>query len=242
MNKKIDIVIPLNNESPMNDLELRMALRSIETYGVNTGEVYIVTDDLPAWLCNVHHLAVGDKHRRNKDANLIDKLLAACQVEELSQRFIFWSDDQLALRKFDAAILMPVYNPRGPAAFRRHCRWYDRMLNTFNYLHSRGRKLDWNWDSHLPQLLDKKRFYELISPIDYGRLPGYCVNTLYFGLINVLPLIEQNLIKASWETSEKMGKLPEDKLFLGYNDEAMKSDLPQLLQERFPDRSRYERY
>ncbi len=236
----IDIVIPLSAESRHDNIELRMALRSIARCGRGIGQVYIVTDALPGWCRNVRLLRRGDPHRHNKDANLIEKLLAACRLERLRRHFLFWSDDQVALRLFDAAGLVPIYNNRAPEHFAEARYWQKRMLHTFDYLEHRGFKLRWNWDSHVPQPMDKIRFRQLLEPIDFATLPGYCVNTLYFGLAAIRPLVAQSQVKATFESSEPVVELPKNKLFLGYNDAAFESGLMTLLERRFPEKCSYE--
>ena len=111
-NEKIDIVIPLGSESFSNNLELRLALRSIDRFAAGAGNIWIVSETIPHWLQNIRHLPVPDKHHHNKDANIIDKLSAAVNEKDLSQRFIFWSDDQTALHRFTVKDMVPVFNRR----------------------------------------------------------------------------------------------------------------------------------
>lgn len=241
MNPAVDIVIPLSAESVFGDFELRMALRSIDLYGRNVGRIHLVCETRPEWCRNICHLLHGDPHRCNKDANLFAKLLFACRSPEVSERFLFWSDDQLALRAFDAARLPPVANNRAARHFSDRNRWQRRMLHTFAYLRGRGLTPDWNWDSHVPQPIDKQRFLRLIAPVDYAALPGFCINTLYFGLAGVKPLVMQSQVKLTCENDCAVAGLPADKLYLGYNDRALRNGLKPLLEERFPLPSRYER-
>ena len=241
-NNRTDIVIPLGRGSRYGNFELRMALRSIARYAMNLGNVYIVSDALPAWLNNVKTLNVPDRHLHNKDANIIDKLLAAAQLPELSGKFLFWSDDQLALQRFDAAALPVSCNPRQYNDFSSDRIWHRRMRNTFEYLHKLGIKLQCNFDSHIPMPIQKELFIRAMQQTDYTVEPGFCINTLYCGLTGQKSFIEQKHLKYTAETTEKLGKLPEDKLFIGYNDNAMQGDLPILLQERFQQKCKYEKF
>lgn len=234
-----DIVIPLGSGSCRDNLELRLALRSIARYAVNCRNIYIVSDQPPSWLKNVIVINVPDRHQHNKDANIIDKLLAAANREDLTEKFIFWSDDQLALQEFHSGALLPVYNRRSRNSFDGNRIWHRRMRNTFDFLLNNNICIQWNWDSHLPVPINKKLFRQLISPIDYASEPGYCVNTLYFGLASTPPLLEQNLIKATFEQTATIKKLP-DKLFCGYNDKGLNGNLQELLLEHFPEPSVYE--
>jgi hypothetical protein len=76
---KIDVVYTLGTESSWQDNELRYSLRSLERNFPDLGRVWIVGHK-PAWLTGVVHIPMADVHKQNKDANLIDKILAACRA------------------------------------------------------------------------------------------------------------------------------------------------------------------
>ena len=235
-----DVVIPLGSGSKLDNLELRLALRSIAAYAANCRNIYLIGETIPDWVNNLRVLHIPDKHKHNKDANIIDKLLAVAELDELSERFIFWSDDQLALQKFSLTALLPAYNRRSRRHFIRDQTWHRRMRHTFDLLAEKNIFIQWNWDSHLPQPLNKTLFRQLVGSTDYAVEPGYCVNTLYFALANTLPRLEQSVIKATFEQAVMLEKLPE-KLFCGYNDNGLQGNLLQLLQEHFPQPCIYEK-
>ena len=238
--RAVDIVIPLGSGSRYNNFELRMALRSISRYAMNIRHIYIVSAALPGWLCNVKTLNIADCCKHNKDANIINKVQAAAALPELSEKFIFWSDDQLALHQFDAANLPVSCNLRKYEHFNSEKIWHRRMRNTFEFLQKNNIKLDCNFDSHLPMPMYKKQFCKIMQKVNYHRQPGYCINTLYCGMSGIKGGIPQNQIKYTAETAINLKELPKDKLFIGYNDEAMKSNLPELLQEHFREKCKYE--
>ena len=240
-NEKIDIVIPLSCESFSGNLELRLALRSIDRFAAGAGKVWIIGDTIPDWLQNVRILTVPDRHCHNKDANIIDKLLAAVSEKDLSRRFVFWSDDQIALYRFILNDLIPVYNRRNRQDFQSDRIWHRRMRNTFDWLQKQNITLNWNWDSHVPQIMQKNLFKKLMQYLNYQTEPGYCINTLYFGLLRTQPGLEQSRIKTTCESTQYYKKLPAERLFLGYNDDACRGNILQLLQEYLPDRSVYEK-
>ena len=238
--KTADIVIPLSRGSVCGNFELRMALRSIARYVANAGTVWLIAEEMPAWCRNLRFIRQGDPYRANKDANLFAKILRVCREPELTREFLFWSDDQVVLRPLPPDGIPPVYNRRGPAAFRGSGCWHARMRNTFAFLAARGIKLDWNWDSHVPQRFDKKLFAELIAPTGYAAPPGFCINTLYFGLRRFPAVLPQELVKVTCESDRPVTALNSRKLFLGYNDNALRSGLAQVLEKMFPAPCRYE--
>lgn len=237
-----DIVIPLGSGSRFDNWELRMALRSIERHIRHCGRIFIVSPQPPEWLCNVEVIIKGDPYKHNKDANIIEKLLAAAADERLSDDFIFWSDDQVALQDIDCRGLLPVYNSRCRDDFTGSNIWHQRMRNTFDYLAKHGRKLQWNWESHTPQKMNKTLFCQLMSSSDYRIAPGLGVNTLYFGLLNTAPQLLQEHVKYTLERAITLEALPEDKLFSGYNDTALQGNWQYLLEQRFCKRSYFEKY
>jgi len=238
--KNIDIVIPLSRESVRGNFELRMALRSIARYVSNVGTVWLVAEEQPAWCRKLRFVRQGDPYRANKDANLFAKILRVCREPLLAEKFLFWSDDQVILRPLPPAGILPVYNRRGPAAFRGSGRWHERMRNTFAFLAARDIRIEWNWDSHVPQMFDKKLFPELIEPVDYAALPGFCINTLYFGLRRFPAVLPQELVKITCESDRPVTALTAGKLFLGYNDNALRNGLAEVLEKIFPAPCRYE--
>lgn len=239
--KKIDIVIPLGKGSTRNNLELRFALRSIAEYAEDRNNVYIISDDPPDWLNNIRIIPCADRFPHNKDANIISKLLAACKIQTLSEEFVFWSDDQLALQKFFLRQLPAVYNRRCEKDFTTDKIWHKRMRHTFEYLKKQNIFLQYNHDSHLPQRMNKQTFKKIMENINYVSAPGYCVNTLYFGLAKIPAYIAQESLKVTIEQAVILKKLPENKMFIGYNDKALEGNLPDLLKQRFPLPCQYEK-
>lgn len=183
-----DIVIPLSKESPTNNLQLITALRSIERYATNLGTIHIYSAiDLP-FLKDVNVVKMGDPCPNCKDVNLINKVRAAAQNKEVADRFMFWSDDQLLTSPLDLDKAPVVVNIRGYDWFKSHKgqnKWYLRMLNTLEYVKKEtGQKLMWNFDSHVPQPYKKDEVLDIFSRVPYTELPGFCINTIYYGMLH----------------------------------------------------------
>lgn len=239
----IDIVIPLGSGSSFDNDELRIALRSIERNVPNAGKIFVVSDNAPKWLRNVEILNVSDFFTNNKDANLFNKVLTAALNPRLSQNFILWSDDQVALKPIDGSRLR-VWNNRGSGSFRDDKRrWHRRMTATFERLKSIGKTLDYNWDSHTPHLQNKDDVIRVLSAVDYATTPGFCLDTLLLGSVGAPKGSEQSGVKltAESETPPDGWKLENsDKWFVGYNDAAFQTGLREELFRQFPQPSRWE--
>ena len=233
-----DIVIPLGNGSPFENWELRFALRSVEKCVQDLNTVWILSDCAPAWLKNVRILPLPDRHKHNKDANLFDKLIFAAKTPEVSDTFVFLSDDQAFLQPFDAEKAQPVFNPRGPEAFAGSShKWHRRMTATFSLLEQRGICLPYNFDAHVPVVYRKEDF-KVLEEINYTTPPGYCINTLLCGLLQRRGVLPQGMVKAHAEGSTAEVDFT-GKLYAGYNNGGFPL-IRKKLAELFPAKSRFE--
>lgn len=235
---KTDIVIPLGNGSGFDNQELRFALRSVEKFVQDCGQIWIVSDCAPDWLQNVRILPVPDRHRHNKDANLFDKLIFAAKMPEMSETFVFLSDDQVFLRPFKAEKARTVFNARGPEFFAAsRLKWHRRMANTFAFLKSRGVDLPYNFDAHVP-VVYRKTDFAVLQGINYTAAPGFCINTLLCGLLKRRGELPQNALKATAEGNKEPDFFL--KMFLGYNNGGFPKVREKLL-EWFPEKSKFEK-
>lgn len=215
----MDIVIPLATGIGEN-LELKYALRSIEKYLTGYNRVFIVSDVLPSWAQNVLLIKAQDTHKHNKDANIIDKVRKACtQIMDLSDTFLFWSDDQVLLKSCKCSDITPVYSTLTPE-FDPETTWRKRLRNTADLL-TRKNKAGTHWDAHVPQPINKKKFIEVTESVDYAQVPGYAINTLYFNMVDTKPVVQKDTVKCTVEDKMDLFKFHElvrEKRWLGYND------------------------
>ena len=237
---KTDIVIPLGGGSPFCNEELRFALRSAEKFVKDLHTVWIMSDCAPDWLQNVRILPVPDRHRRNKDANLFDKLIFASKMPEAAELLIWMCDDNAFLAPFDAEKAQYIFNPRGKEYFMKNQgnRWHQRMANTFRYLEERGIKLPYNFEPHVPTVYRKEEL-QVLNGIDYAKEPGFCVNMLLYGLLGRRGQLPQSVVKAHAETRDAKVDFT-GKLFAGYNDAGFPAMLERFV-ELFPEKSKFEK-
>ena len=235
---RIDLVVPLSNESRFNNKELKYALRSAERFVRHLGKVWLITTSVPDWITNVNVIEVPDIYPNNKDANIIGKLLNASMHPKVSKNFIFLSDDQVFLKPFITYKKKTVYNNRGPDNFTGKSKWHNRMNNTFKFLKSKGINLSYNFDAHTPVLYTKNDF-KVLHNVNYASQPGFCINTLLCGLLRFPGVLPQEDVKLTVESADAPINL-ENKLFLGYNDKGFPLVEP-ILEELFPDKSSFEK-
>ena len=246
MNPVMDVVIPLASGnhgkkvlgSKWDNNELRYCLRSLEKYFPDLGRVFIVTEHLPEWLTNVVHIKAKDVHTRNKDANLIDKVLLACK-SGVSPVFLRCSDDQCLLQEFDGHRVWHL----GEFGREGGGKWWDRYRNTCEYLEAHG-KPTFFYDCHVPVPVARDVFAKVAEAAPYQEPPGMCINTLYFNFLDLPQITVMNGQKATIHRQADIATIRrecQNAIFLGYNNDALQGDMEQFLQERFPEPSRFEK-
>lgn len=244
--KKMDVIYPLSNRSIWRDNELRYSLRSLDQNFSGIGEVWIVGHK-PKWLTNVRHIPFPDAYSSNKDANIINKILRVCFEKELSEKFIFMSDDQYILQRTTSSSLQPICDVDLYTV--RHwgkSTWFRRLKRTFLLLKAYKRPA-YHYDCHTPQVMSKDLFPKVMLRYNYGYDIGYTINTLYF---NSLYISAKNRLPAS-RVSVRMNKKSDDyklnpeyingKLFLNHSDEGLTNVLKDFLKSRFTKKSSYEK-
>lgn len=233
MSNLVDIVIPLSTQSNSDNLQLRLALRSIHRYAMNLGNIFIYTTAQLPWIEGVTIVNFQDSVKDNKDANLFNKLLAAANNPDIRQNFIFWSDDQVLTDYVSLDCVPIVCNNRGYSYFddtKKLSKWQERMKNTLQVVKSITQKqLPYNYDAHTPQPYKKSKVIQIFSKLDYNKLPGLCINTAYYGLQEVDAVGQAN-VKHTLEGAKQPLKIPSQmKLYLGYNQGAWKCGLSMFL-------------
>lgn len=224
--------------SVWGDLELRYSLRSLEANFPNLGRVFLVGHK-PAWATNVVWLPAEDAHRRNKDANLIDKVRLACR-SGVSSTFLRLSDDQCILRPWDG---LEAYHAGEATASpgAEGGKWWRRMDLTCQYLKQRGRPT-YFYDTHTPQPVDRAAFLRVMGAANYQHPPGFCINTLYHNSVDI-PRTIIGARKASFDRPTNLPRLRSRtarKTFLGYSEPATNQTMVDFLQTLFPTPSKYE--
>lgn len=251
-NRPVDLVVPLGPKTAWGEYEeLRYALRSAVCYVSNLRNVYVVGEK-PSWLKKTAHLGFPDLHRRNKDANLIHKVLRACMLPELSQKFIRMSDDQLFLADFSFSGHYYL-KQLGPESFNRSpAKWYRRLRNTWKAIQqvfgkrykSAERWNIYNFDAHIPMVYDKRVFREVVNMYPFVDPPGMCINTLY---ANHDPSPREKLpdgVRLGVAGPVSMHNLQQrckKALFCNYVDRGLTDVFKLFIQEKFPEPCRFER-
>jgi hypothetical protein len=240
---KIDIVYPLGTGSKWQDSELRFSLRSIEKNFIDKGTVWVIGHK-PDWLINARHIPMPDKHKHNKDANIIEKILGACYEKDLTENFLRLSDDQLILQPIFFSQVKPYHiGPIKPKHYKDKGPWFLRFKNTYDYLVENNLST-YYYDTHVPMPVNKNKFIQVMSKVDLKM--GYTINTLYFNSIEssrthlMFDGIKANL-GIKFHSVDKIRNHMKGKLYGGYNEKALTVAFKRALQAEFPNKSKYEK-
>lgn len=108
---KHDVVYVLGKGSKHKNLEIKISITSMLKFCDHwIGNIYVVGENSGIQNPRVRHIYAPDITRANKDANIIHKLLTAInKIPDLSENFLFCSDDILVTKKSDWEDFSPRY-------------------------------------------------------------------------------------------------------------------------------------
>lgn len=233
----IDIMYPLGTGSCWNDNELRYSLRSVARNFLDISRVWIAGHK-PDWLTGVMHIPIPDVHRKNKDANLIDKVLAACRAG-ISEHFVRLSDDQMFLRPIRFDNMRPLHSADLTTKTNwGDGSWWQRVKQTRDELVSRGLECVKSYDTHCPTPYDRDQFVSVATQYDYPAGDGFTINTLYCNAARVSGIPVRGwkyTARANCEDIEQIRRELQCKTYLGYNDGGLTDAFKKMLAEMFGD-------
>lgn len=228
-----------------DDWELKHSLRTLEGQEW-LGEVYIV-GDLPAWASDeVRHIECGDPHKP-KDANIIHKILTACNTPGISDHIVCNSDDHYIMRPVSYDELGPWReNPsRYPEAVRRKREnlWFRRMVETIEWCRANGYP-DWVLQGHTPYPVEREKFIRAMECCPWDKRNGLLVHVYYNIAYPTEPPPERldMTLRVNKALRPNQFKADADSCtFLNHNDRGLTVWLRGYIDSRFPDKSRWER-
>jgi hypothetical protein len=232
------ICIPLNNRSTQKNLELRYCLRSIEKHLRGVGEVFII-GYCPEWVQNVTHIPFDeDPRNRFRDRNIMNKMLAACEDERVSDNFIMVHDDHFLLTNYEVGAF-PYY----------HCghmvpgqgQYGDTKRNTEQLLSPLAGIPILNYDAHCPILFNKEKFMK-VTNVDWSKWYGYCLKTLYCVMNGMTGEYMDDLKIRMPLKADKINQAIVGRSWFSIGDRCWtEGGMKEVLQTLYPTPSKYER-
>ncbi len=238
----IDVLIPLRADgSKRGNLELRLALRSIERNLRGYRKIWIVSDTPPAGFENIGFLPASDDRPR-KQMNIHRAITTALNHPEIAEEVIFWADDNVLLSPLDATALPIAARNDGLLGYSGDDDarvWHRSLRQTGEALKAKGLPTV-NYEAHIPVRFHRDTYLALAKEFDFEAGVGLCYISLYLNCRGVGQAVPMRRIKATVEGKTFDTASLEDKLFVGYNDTGLAAGLATELLRRFPECSRYE--
>lgn len=239
----IDIVYPLGHGSKWDDNELRYSLRSVEKHLTGIRDIYIV-GAFPDWLQNVKHIPYMDEDRW-KEHRIALKILQACIQPGMSDNFLFMNDDHFLLKNFKACEF-PFYwkeQLSTSANGRRFDDAYRKSLaNTHYALNERGLKT-YNFDVHCPIIYNKSMFQAIYKMYDWVNTNySFVIKSLYCNTMKIEgeQITDIKISNPLFNVDDLKYQL-QGRCFFSIGDKAVTRDLTILMEELYPEKSKYEK-
>lgn len=239
--ESIDIVIPLGSGSVNNDVEIRIALRSIEKNAIGYRKIYII-GCTPSFLLNNERICLIPlkEFKCNKEARISEKIRWAFNNLDVTQKIAFWNDDYVLLKKIDIRTI-PNYHKGN--LYRKKNKGYQKILNnTRNYL-ILNKHGDLNFDCHVPIIYDRNNFLSIKEQWDDSvKGSGFCAKSLYGNNFCSDDNIRIKDIKLGSNWNKKINKIIRQKRWIiSYSDNALKNGFAEWLLKTFPNKSSFEK-
>lgn len=246
--KKYDFVIPLKADEGIwaDNNELKYLLRSVEQ-NFPVRNVIIVGDKMPKWLNEetAIFLEIPDEFSHNKDANIINKVLEAACFPDITPTF-FWScDDHLVLRKPKADELKPFFlsDLKNEQAWFWSGVWKKGLKRTLEFLEF-NKKTTYHYDVHVPQPVNAEKFRSIFEGFAHQENERFTINTFYFNQAGLKKHHHIGILKATFEMPvSNMSEIETscyNRLYVGYNNAGLTSQLQKFIVKKFPNKSKYE--
>ena len=237
-----DVIIPLRSGgSPFGDRELRLALRSIEKNLKGFRKVCIGSSKLPAWVTGVEFVETGDVFPR-KQMNIHYAIRSILKTPGIAEDVIFWADDNVLLKECHVRDLPLLVRRDDLMTFSNApCEriWHRSLKQTGLALVEKG-KTSANFEAHTPIKFNREKYLMLEREFDFYSGVGLCYISLYCNYYNLKPTGLMTQYKATFENEKVDAAALNGKMFAGYCDAGAKAGALELLENLFPEPSRFE--
>lgn len=224
------VIIPYKDDI-LSEWELKYALRSIDKYLTGFTNVVIIGTP-PEWYKGEFVQAQDYNYR--KQFSIYSKLLVACELNNVSERFVMWNDDHYLLKRIDIAQIDNWYDGylKDTAGKTHGVRYLETIKNTLQIIPE-----TLNYDIHTPCIYDKQIFKKLFV----NKTDEICIKSYYFNHRGGNRSVEMKDFKVNQLLSkEAIKELIKDRLFFSTSTNGMKRPMFELMNELFPEPSRFE--
>ena len=236
----IPVIIPLKWHSTNNYLELKYALRSLETYMINTSTVTIIGLTKPKWANeNLLHVKAGDPTPYTA-INIKEKLLKACEMDD--KYFLMYHDDHFLTEEFDAEKLPQFYQGtiQEFITASKYNPYRQQLQNTQAALKSITQRPLY-WDVHFPITFNRQKLKDILLNHDWSVQQGYAIKSLYCNTLGFRGIpIEEVVIDRPVRKKELLNSYLNDRPFFSTHDGGINEFLVEKWEELYPKKSKFE--
>jgi hypothetical protein len=236
----IDILLPLGPGSRFNNLEARMAIRSIEQHAQGLRRI-VVVGTIPPFLRETDRvqLVPMQEFRCNKASRISLKVKWAFEHLQLTDRVAFWNDDYLFVRDYDIRDIPNYYH--GDLFRRPRNHWCRLLDHTGKTLAAEGFNAQ-HFDIHVPILYERDKFLAIADWWERGRRDklGLVAKSVYGNIHcheNAVPTADVKMQK-NWRP--RIDSLSPARWVISYGDGALRHGLGDWMQARWPATSNCE--
>lgn len=238
----IDIVIPLGNGSLWENNELKYALRSIEKYVKGIRSIYLIGEKPDFLNDEIKHIPFEDLHNI-PSKNILNKILKAITIKDISTTFLFTNDDIFFLKDVDATTYPFYYHEdlRWNIERTHYTNWYkDYLIETLIAL---DMEYDIkNFDTHFPIRYSKILFNNVHQQWkeewDIGK--KLLIKSLYCNTLGTNGFNKEDLKFKGFVSYEALKQLTKDRDCFSIGDTVITDDFKKFIDELFPNKSKYE--
>jgi hypothetical protein len=232
----------LGSGSSCKDEELQFSLRSLSL--VSGKYKVIICGKTPDFeYKNIKFIPTDDTFRRNKEANICQKILRVC--EEISGSFILMNDDYIITQPTSVKKLGKPYHKGGLSESKYSGTPYSYSLAaTYTKLESMGLPT-LNYDVHYPTRMDAQKFIRCMKHFDWNReFEGYVVKSMYGNFYKVKatrhPIQPDCKIKPPLGYDDIIYQIKSLQM-ISLSDDSMNVYMRRSLPHMFPRKSIYEK-
>lgn len=193
MKEKHDVVIPLGLKSYENkNFEIKVAVASIKKYFKCLNRIIIVSqiNKIDSLGDDIVWVYADDIYKHDKDANIIHKVRTVIEtVDDLTDDFIMWSDDQFITKDTEWSDTTPrylkIYDSETKPYFDDMAKkriWWKRLQKCFERFPNGGFGCRF-FNPHIPSPLNKHKFIEMCNKFPYQKEDGITIYDLYYNFI-----------------------------------------------------------
>jgi|SRR5665213_355609 len=245
----IDILIPLGAGSRINDQELRFCLRSVEKHLTGVGNVFIVGEK-PNWLKNVIHIPFRESNNSwERSNNIYRKIMAGInydgklniglpisEMHTVTSSFLFMNDDHFILQNYEAEDF-PYYH-RGLINTNQYAfnqPQVKQMLQTINLFDKPVK----DFDIHCPIVYNKDLFRYAFLNKPWPEY-GYGIKSVYCAEYDIEGEQIEDLKFREPVMKESIYLALAGRPWFSTGDKCFKGAMLEVLNELFPNKSKYE--